>query len=179
MRPPPRASSPRRHSAQRCVAISSDRAIVEAVCAVLRRVSAQVTFDLSQVPVGHHLQLRDTLLTALRGCAQGPRTVITQLCLALAGLALQAPQWENVVQNMYDMFGRDPATVTVLLEFLTVFPEELSGNSKIPVSVSGLLSAFVWGLSPGWRGTFSFFIGLTGLVLVFRMMNIGTVCRCC
>ncbi|KAF8508506.1 ARM repeat-containing protein [Gautieria morchelliformis] len=95
---------------------------------------AKVTFDLAQVPGAHHLQLRDTLLAALRGCAQGPRTVVTQLCLALAGLALQVPQWENVVQNMYDMFGSDPATVPVLLEFLTVFPEELSGNSKIPVS---------------------------------------------
>lgn len=62
--------------------------------------------------------------------------MLTQLCLALSGLALQLPEWERVVQNMYDMFGTDPATVPVLLEFLTVFPEELSGNSKIPVSVS-------------------------------------------
>ncbi|KAF8584964.1 ARM repeat-containing protein [Ramaria rubella] len=95
---------------------------------------AKVTFDMSQVPAAQLLPLRDTLITALRGCAQGPRTVITQLCLALSGLALQLPQWENVVQSMHDTFGRDPASVPVLLEFLTVFPEELSGNSKIPVS---------------------------------------------
>lgn len=96
----------------------------------------QVTFDLHQVPPEHRLPLRDTLLSALRGCAQGPRTVLTQLCLALSGLALQLPQWERVVPDMYDMFGRDAGTVSVLLEFLTVFPEELSGNTKIPVSVS-------------------------------------------
>jgi transportin-3 len=71
--------------------------------------------------------------------------VLTQLCLALSGLALQLPAWERVVQNMYDLFGTDPASVPVLLEFLTVFPEELSGNSKIPVSVSEMVAfnAFV------------------------------------
>ena len=94
-----------------------------------------MTFDLNQIPAAHLLPLRDTLIAVLQGCARGPRTVITQLCLALSGLALQVPQWENVVQSMHDTFGRDPASVPVLLEFLTVFPEELSSNSKIPVQV--------------------------------------------
>ena len=138
--------------------------------AVLRCVLGQVTFDLNQVPAAHHLQLRDTLLTALRGCAQGPRTVITQLCLALAGLALQVPQWENVVQSMYDMFGRDPATVPVLLEFLTVLPEELSGNSKIPVSVSFFFGFFLRGGFIIWLCCHSCFMCI---VIEFIWIGIG------
>ena len=77
--------------------------------------------------------------------------MVTQLCLALAGLALQVPQWKDVVPTMHEMFGRDPASVFVLLEFLTVFPEELSGNSKIPVSV-GFSFPFFLGFVSLWVG---------------------------
>jgi transportin-3 len=60
--------------------------------------------------------------------------VITQLCLAISGLALQLPQWDNAVQTMIESFGTNPATVPVLLQFLTVLPEELSSNTRIPVT---------------------------------------------
>ena len=82
------------------------------------------------------LPLRDTLLSALREYHSGPRTIVVQLSLAIAGLALQLPAWENVVQNMIDSFGRNPATVPTLLEFLTILPEEVNSNTRIPISVS-------------------------------------------
>jgi transportin-3 len=66
----------------------------------------------------------------------GPRTVIVQLCLALSGLALQMPSWGNCVQDMIDAFGRNPASVPALLQFLTVLPEEINGNFRIPITVS-------------------------------------------
>jgi transportin-3 len=69
-----------------------------------------------------------------------------QVCLALSGLALQLPNWSNAVQSMIDKFGRNPTTVPVLLQFLTLFPEELASNSKIPVTVSlavGLRTALI------------------------------------
>ena len=81
------------------------------------------------------LPLRDTLLTALERYHSGPRTIVVQLSLAIAGLALQLPAWENVVQNMIDSFGRNPATVPTLLEFLTILPEEVNSNTRIPISV--------------------------------------------
>lgn len=61
--------------------------------------------------------------------------MITQLCLAVSGLALQLPQWDNAVQTMIESFGTNPATVPVLLQFLTVLPEELASNTRIPVTV--------------------------------------------
>lgn len=74
------------------------------------------------------------MLTALERYHAGPRTIIVQLCLALAGIALQMPSWVNAVEQMIESFGRNPATVPILLQFLTVLPEELNSNTKIPVT---------------------------------------------
>ncbi|EJC97473.1 Xpo1-domain-containing protein, partial [Fomitiporia mediterranea MF3/22] len=70
------------------------------------------------------------------------KTIIIQLSLALAGLALQFPDWQDTaVQSVIDRFGQNPATVSTLLEFLTVLPEEISSNSKIPVTVRCIYSS--------------------------------------
>lgn len=100
------------------------------------RSSHQITFDLQQLPLDAQLSLRDTLIDALAIYAAGPRVVQTQLCLALAALALQLPEshWPNVVPGMIDRFGKSADTVNVLLEFLSVLPEEVAQNHRIPVS---------------------------------------------
>ncbi|KAI0814905.1 ARM repeat-containing protein [Irpex lacteus] len=95
---------------------------------------AKVTYDLHQVDSANLLALRDTLVRALERFQKGPKSIIVQLCLALSGLALQVPTWENPVQDLVDAFGRDPSTVPVLLQFLTILPEELTSNTKIPVT---------------------------------------------
>lgn len=70
---------------------------------------------------------------------RGPKTITVQLCLALSAFALQFPGWQSTaVQSIIDKLGHNPATVPTLLEFLTVLPEEVNGNSKIPVTVSSL-----------------------------------------
>lgn len=91
-------------------------------------------------------RLRDTLVTALETYHAGPRTIMVQLCLAISGLALQLPQWEDPVHNMIDSFGRNPTAVPALLQFLTILPEELCTNTKIPVTVSVYwrLGALAW-----------------------------------
>lgn len=94
-----------------------------------------MTYDLHQVDPQNLPPLRDTLLTALERYHSGPRTIIVQLSLAISGLALQLPAWINPVQTLTDSFGRNPATVPTLLEFLTILPEEVSSNSRIPLTV--------------------------------------------
>ncbi|SJX61756.1 related to MTR10-involved in nuclear protein import [Sporisorium reilianum f. sp. reilianum] len=96
----------------------------------------KITFDLEQVPSQQRVALRDTLLTALSAYASGPRVIQTQLSLALSGLALQLDEseWPTVVPGMIERFGASPETVPVLLEFLTVLPEEVITNHRIPVS---------------------------------------------
>ncbi|KIP12509.1 hypothetical protein PHLGIDRAFT_97884 [Phlebiopsis gigantea 11061_1 CR5-6] len=94
----------------------------------------KVTYDLHQIDGPNILALRDTLVSALKTYHTGPRSLLVQLCLALSGLALQTPAWKNPVQDMIDSFGRTPNTVPVLLQFLTVLPEELTSNTRIPVT---------------------------------------------
>lgn len=99
--------------------------------------TVKVTYDLHQLDPSFIPPLRDTLLTALESLTGSPKTITVQLSLALAGLALQFPDWQDsAVQSVIDRFGQNPATVPTLLEFLAVLPEEISGNSKIPVTVS-------------------------------------------
>ncbi|EMD41983.1 hypothetical protein CERSUDRAFT_110525 [Gelatoporia subvermispora B] len=94
----------------------------------------KVIYDLHEMREPDLLQLRDTLLTALGRYQTGPRTIIVQLCLAISGLALQLPAWQDPVKDMIESFGRNPATVPSLLQFLTVLPEELISNTKIPIT---------------------------------------------
>lgn len=102
---------------------------------------SKVTYDLHQLDPSFIPSLRDSLVSALGTLAGSPKTVVVQLSLALAGLALQFPDWqETAVQSMIDKFGQNPATVPTLLEFLTVLPEEITSNTKIPVTVSHLRS---------------------------------------
>ncbi|KAF7347911.1 hypothetical protein MVEN_01549000 [Mycena venus] len=95
---------------------------------------AKVTYDLHQVDPANLPSFRDTLIAALQRHHNGPKPVKIQLCLAIAGLALQFPAWSNAVQFMIDSFGRNPETVPILLEFLTILPEELNNNHKIPIT---------------------------------------------
>ncbi|KAK7059050.1 Nuclear import receptor [Paramarasmius palmivorus] len=95
---------------------------------------AKVTYDLNQLDQSQLPGLRDTLLTALEKYQSGPRAIVVQLCLALAGLALQFPGWQDAIQSIITSFGSNPQTVPVLLQFLTLLPEELHTNSRIPIT---------------------------------------------
>ena len=83
------------------------------------------------------LHLRDTLLTALQTYHAGPRTILVQLCLAISALALQFPGWEDPMETMIQSFGKNPTYVPAMLQFLTILPEEVTSNTKIPITVSG------------------------------------------
>jgi transportin-3 len=106
----------------------------------------QILYDLPQLPSESLAPLRDSLIDSLApltqpGAPAGSRAVLVQLCLALSDLALQMPSWTNVVGGFVERFGKDPATVNVLLGFLKVLVEE-SGNARLPISVSAV--GMVW-----------------------------------
>ena len=79
------------------------------------------------------------------------RAVSKQLSIALADLAIQmtghntasdslnSGGWDDPVGFMIDNFGGGgPDHLAVLLEFLTVLPEELASNQKITMDVREL-----------------------------------------
>lgn len=96
----------------------------------------QITYDLEQLPAEQLLPLRDSLLSALRTFANGPRVILTQICIALADIALQLTpaQWNDPVAAMIDQFGKEPHMAAALLEFLQVLAEEYNSNFKIKVA---------------------------------------------
>ncbi|KAJ3987685.1 armadillo-type protein [Lentinula detonsa] len=94
----------------------------------------KVTYDLSQVDPANLPAFRDTLLAALETYKSGPRNIVVQICLALAGLAMQFPSWDNAVETMINKFGSNPSTVPTLLQFLTLLPEELHTNHRVPIT---------------------------------------------
>ncbi|KAJ8296639.1 hypothetical protein OF846_000989 [Rhodotorula toruloides] len=98
--------------------------------------SLQITYDLATLPQEQLIPLRDSLLAALRSFASGPRVVLTQICIALADIALQLTkaQWDDPVASMIDMFGKEPAMAAALLEFFQVLAEEYNSNYKINVN---------------------------------------------
>ncbi|KAJ2077989.1 Nuclear import receptor [Coemansia sp. RSA 988] len=70
------------------------------------------------------LSLRDSLVTHLRNARNGPQPLITQLCLSLADLAVQLGAWTDPFGDMTRTFLSDPDSVSCLLEFFAVLPEE-------------------------------------------------------
>ncbi|KAH9487030.1 hypothetical protein JR316_0001096 [Psilocybe cubensis] len=114
--------------------LSSPEAPLAAKIFAAQTFRTKVTYDLNQLSPEKVTATRNTLVSALEVFKAGPRTITVQISLAIAGLALQLPSWENPVKALVDVYGRNPATVPVLLEFLTLLPEEVSSNTRIPIS---------------------------------------------
>ncbi|KAH9947142.1 ARM repeat-containing protein [Amylocystis lapponica] len=131
------------------VLLLSPEAPVPAKLFAAQTFRTKVTYDLHEMNESDVFQLRDTLVTALETYHAGPRTIMVQLCLAISGLALQLSAWEDPVQNMIDSFGRNPATVPALLQFLTILPEELNSTKRV-----SLLSMYMQatGVTPAVQG---------------------------
>ena len=97
----------------------------------------QIVYDLSQLPREQLPPLRDSILSSLPFLSSphaptGSRAVLLQVCLALADLAIQMPEWQDPTSQMIQSYGKDPGTVGVLLGFLKSLVEE-GGNSRIPL----------------------------------------------
>ena len=65
----------------------------------------------------------------------GAKPIRTQLCVCLAGLALQMLEWHDVLPVIRTALGDDIQGSVVFLEFLTILPEEVMDGRKISLSV--------------------------------------------
>lgn len=89
------------------------------------------------------------------------KPIRTQLCVCLAGLALQMLEWRDVLDMIVSALGNDVQSSVVLLEFLTVLPEEVTEGRKVSLSVrSPIYISFMCVRDfPGSILTCHFFIG--------------------
>lgn len=66
---------------------------------------------------------------------KGSRPIRTQLCVCLAGLALQMLEWKDVIELVVRTLGNDVESSVCLLEFLRVLPEEVTEGRKVALTV--------------------------------------------
>lgn len=88
---------------------------------------------MSDLDTQARVQLRDTLVELLWESVKGPKAIMVQLCLALADLAIQMLEWKTVIADLVEKFKSTPVC---LLQLLSVLPEEMNNNAKLPLTVS-------------------------------------------
>ncbi|KAK8864138.1 hypothetical protein IAR55_001384 [Kwoniella newhampshirensis] len=143
---------------------------------------AKILYDLAQLPREQLPPLRDSLIASLSPLCQpnapsGSKAVLVQLCLALSDLALQMPEWTDVVAGMIERFGKDSSTVTILLGFLKTLPEE-AGNPRIPLSndeARAMLNQLVSGSAEQVIGVLTMYIQATGITTQIQISVFETL----
>ena len=72
-------------------------------------------------------------MSLLKIYANGPRPIRTQLCVALASLAIQMTGWKDVLNTVGSALGSENGDC--VLEFLRILPEEVTEGRKINLTV--------------------------------------------
>ncbi|XP_066594283.1 transportin-3 isoform X2 [Prorops nasuta] len=91
------------------------------------RTKIQMSFD--ELPPEAHISLRDSLMEHISQINEDTNTaIVTQLCLALADLALQMPSWQEPIVDLINRFGGIPSSIWPLIEIMTVLPEEVNSR---------------------------------------------------
>ncbi|XP_018342669.1 PREDICTED: transportin-3 isoform X1 [Trachymyrmex septentrionalis] len=92
------------------------------------RTKIQLSFH--ELPQEAHTSLRDSLMEHISQINEHTNSaIVTQLCLALADLALQMSSWQKPVVDLINRFGGNAANLWPLLEIMTVLPEEVNSRS--------------------------------------------------
>jgi len=96
----------------------------------------KIQYDWAELPADSHKALRSSLMAHIVRFGQGPGPVLTQLCLAIATLALHMESWKTVVPDLIQALTTPAEQATsklpCLLELLGVLPEEAE-NYKVGV----------------------------------------------
>lgn len=97
--------------------------------------TCQIVYDLHQVPRAQLPELRASIMRNLATFHAGPKPIRLQLCVCLANLAIQMTEWKDVLKDVVNALGSDPATLPCVLDFLRVLPEEVTHGRKIALTV--------------------------------------------
>ncbi|TGZ83002.1 ARM repeat-containing protein [Ascodesmis nigricans] len=114
--------------------LQSQTTSVEAKLFAASTLKGKITYDLHQLPRDSLTALRDSLISLLVQYQTGVKPIRTQLCVCLAGLALQMLEWRDVLDLVVQALGTDAQSSVVLLEFLTVLPEEVTEGRRVSLS---------------------------------------------
>jgi transportin-3 len=90
------------------------------------------------VPRAQLPELRASIMRNLATFHAGPKPIRLQLCVCLANLAIQMTEWKDVLTDVVNTLGSDPATLPCVLDFLRVLPEEVTHGRKIALTVRSI-----------------------------------------
>ncbi|PAA62045.1 hypothetical protein BOX15_Mlig019098g1 [Macrostomum lignano] len=90
---------------------------------------SKIKYQFHELPPNTHHDLKASLFSHLNSQSRTSPQVVTQLCLAIADLALQMVQWRNSLQEIIVTLSRDGHLMDNLLEILFVMPEEINNKS--------------------------------------------------
>ena len=95
--------------------------------AQIMRNKIKVSFN--ELPMNSHESLRDSLIAHVGQITHETDTmIVTQLCLAVADLALLMSAWKEPVIDLLDTLSTQPQSVWPLLEILAMIPEEIDAR---------------------------------------------------
>ncbi|XP_055375731.1 transportin-3 [Condylostylus longicornis] len=82
-----------------------------------------------ELPLSSHESLRDSLIAHIGQIRNDTDPIIvTQLCLAIADLALLMSSWKDPVISLIETLSQRPDSIWPLLEILTLIPEEIDSR---------------------------------------------------
>ncbi|BFZ63006.1 Nuclear import receptor [Saitoella coloradoensis] len=114
--------------------LSSSTAGLEAKMFAAQTMRTKITYDFHQLPKESLASLRDSLLGLLVMYRAGPKPIMIQLAVSLAGLALQMTEWKTVLQDVVQHLGNDKETWPAMLQFIAVLPEEVSDSKRVSLT---------------------------------------------
>lgn len=101
----------------------------ETVYFASQTMKTKIQFHFAELPIQTHLTLRDSLIDHMTNHSVSSNQVVSQLCLAVADLAVQCPQWKSPVDELIQKFTTKLEHFSVLLEILLIMPEEVERDS--------------------------------------------------
>lgn len=94
----------------------------------------KIQYDFHQLPRESFAGLRDSLVSLIYKYSIGHRPILIALCVSLATLALQMSAWTTVLQDMSASLSKDVNTWNALLQFISIFPEEINEKRKMSLT---------------------------------------------
>jgi transportin-3 len=102
---------------------------LQSCCFAAQTMRNKIQNSFHELPESAHESLRESLISHIGHITVETRPVIvTQLCLALADLALLMSSWKKPVVSLLERFSRDPNAMFSMVELLTLIPEEINSR---------------------------------------------------
>ena len=66
---------------------------------------AKVENSFHEIPAEARISLRDSILEHFTNLDSSQRQIVTQICITLADLMVQMPEWQNAIPSLMERFG--------------------------------------------------------------------------